>query len=116
MPEEEMEHICNTQVKDANLKDTLSFGIGLHHAGLAESDRRICEELFLNQKIQVLIATSTLGNQLALMIPFYLLAWGINTGAHLVVIKGTEFYDAKTKQYVDFPITDGTNLVLAFLN
>lgn len=26
--------------------------------------------------------------------------------AHLVVIKGTEFFDGKLKRYVDFPITD----------
>jgi activating signal cointegrator complex subunit 3 len=26
--------------------------------------------------------------------------------AHLVVVKGTEFFDGKTKRYVDFPITD----------
>jgi activating signal cointegrator complex subunit 3 len=42
---------------------------------------------------QVLVATSTL-------------AWGINMPAHLVVVKGTEFFDGKTKRYVDFPITD----------
>jgi replicative superfamily II helicase len=41
----------------------------------------------------VLVATSTL-------------AWGVNTPAHLVVIKGTEYYDAPSKRYVDFPITD----------
>lgn len=63
------------------------------------------------------------------------LAWGVNLPAHLVVIKGTEFYDGKTRRraspyfhvsrnaffharlsdedmvlslsrYVDFPITD----------
>ena len=34
------------------------------------------------------------------------LAWGVNTPAHLVIIKGTEFFDAPTKRYVDFPITD----------
>jgi replicative superfamily II helicase len=33
---------------------------------------------------QVLVATSTL-------------AWGVNTPAHLVVIKGTEFFDAPTR-------------------
>lgn len=33
-------------------------------------------------------------------------AWGVNFPAHLVVVKGTEFYDAKTKGYKDFPITD----------
>jgi activating signal cointegrator complex subunit 3 len=34
------------------------------------------------------------------------LAWGVNLPAHLVVIKGTEFFDGKTKRYVDFPLTD----------
>lgn len=80
-------------VKDNNLKLTLSFGIALHHAGLHERDRKIAEELFVNQKIQILIATSTL-------------AWGVNFPAHLVVVKGTEYYDGKTRRYVDFPITD----------
>ncbi|KAG9295645.1 hypothetical protein G9A89_002963 [Geosiphon pyriformis] len=92
IPEEELQMILS-QVKDNNLKMSLAFGIGLHHAGLIETDRKIVEELFVNLKIQILIATSTL-------------AWGVNFPAHLVVIKGTEFYDAKSKSYVDFPITD----------
>ncbi|XP_033213736.1 activating signal cointegrator 1 complex subunit 3 [Belonocnema kinseyi] len=92
MPDDEMDTILNN-VKDANLKLTLAFGIGLHHAGLQDRDRRTCEELFVNNKIQVLIATATL-------------AWGVNFPAHLVVVKGTEFYDGKVKRYVDMPITD----------
>lgn len=40
-------------VKDSNLKLTLAFGIGMHHAGLIDRDRRTVEELFVNQKIQV---------------------------------------------------------------
>uniref|UniRef100_A0A915JER1 Helicase C-terminal domain-containing protein n=1 Tax=Romanomermis culicivorax TaxID=13658 RepID=A0A915JER1_ROMCU len=92
MPEEEIEQIIQT-VKDTSLKLTLSFGIGMHHAGLHENDRRVCEELYGNQKIQVLLATATL-------------AWGVNFPAHLVIIKGTEYYDGKTRRYVDFPITD----------
>ena len=50
---------------------------------------------FLNILIfyQVLIATATL-------------AWGVNLPAHLVIIKGTEYYDGKLKRYVDMPITD----------
>ncbi|CAE7828713.1 ascc3 [Symbiodinium sp. CCMP2592] len=43
--------------------------------------------------IVVLISTSTL-------------AWGVNFPAHLVIIKGTEYYDGQLKRYVDFPITD----------
>ena len=92
IPESDMDSILS-QVKDQALKLSLSFGIGLHHAGLVEADRSIVEELFVNNKIQILVATSTL-------------AWGVNTPAHLVIIKGTEYYDAKTKGYVDFPITD----------
>jgi activating signal cointegrator complex subunit 3 len=81
------------KVKDATLKHTLSFGIGLHHAGLPESDKALVEDLFGANKIQVLVSTATL-------------AWGVNLPAHLVVVKGTEFYDAETKRYVDYPITD----------
>jgi replicative superfamily II helicase len=92
MPEEDLENLVGN-VKDQSLKLSLQFGIGLHHAGLVEQDRKLSEELFCNGKIQILIATSTL-------------AWGVNYPAHLVVIKGTEFFDAKSKGYVDFPITD----------
>ncbi|XP_071253079.1 activating signal cointegrator 1 complex subunit 3 [Salvelinus alpinus] len=80
-------------VKESNLKLTLAFGIGMHHAGLHERDRKTVEELFVNCKIQILIATSTL-------------AWGVNFPAHLVIVKGTEYYDGKTRRYVDYPITD----------
>ncbi|ORX87093.1 Sec63-domain-containing protein [Basidiobolus meristosporus CBS 931.73] len=92
IPEDELNMLL-LQVQNPNLKLCLGFGIGLHHAGLTEVDRKIVEELFVNQKIQILIATSTL-------------AWGVNFPAHLVVVKGTEFFDAKKKGYVDFPITD----------
>jgi len=92
MSEGELEVIL-ARVKDATLKHTLSFGIGLHHAGLPEDDKALVEDLFGANKIQVLVSTATL-------------AWGVNLPAHLVVIKGTEFYDAATKRYVDYPITD----------
>ena len=82
-----------SRVKDEALKEALSFGIGLHHAGLVESDRQLAEELFANNKIQILIATSTL-------------AWGVNLPAHLVVVKGTQFFDAKIEGYKDMDLTD----------
>ncbi|XP_056902456.1 activating signal cointegrator 1 complex subunit 3 isoform X2 [Takifugu flavidus] len=90
--ERQIEDVIST-VRDSNLKLTLAFGIGMHHAGLHERDRKTVEELFINCKIQVLIATSTL-------------AWGVNFPAHLVVVKGTEYYDGKSRRYVDYPITD----------
>lgn len=81
------------RVKDDALREALSFGIGLHHAGLVETDRSLSEELFANNKIQILVATSTL-------------AWGVNLPAHLVVVKGTQFFDAKTEGYKDMDLTD----------
>ena len=82
-----------SRVKDDALKEALSFGIGLHHAGLVESDRLLAEELFANNKIQILVATSTL-------------AWGVNLPAHLVVVKGTQYFDAKIEGYKDMDLTD----------
>ena len=40
-------------MQDGNLRHTLQFGIGLHHAGLNENDRSIVEHLFVGGKIQV---------------------------------------------------------------
>ena len=67
------------RVRDANLRLTLEFGIGLHHAGLHESDRSLVESLFVQQRILVLVATATL-------------AWGVNYPAHLVIVKGTRLH------------------------
>ena len=74
------------------------FGIGLHHAGLNDNDRKVVETLFAECKIQILISTSTL-------------AWGVNLPAHLVVVKGTEYFDAPSHNYVDYPITDVLQMI-----
>ncbi|KZF21219.1 Sec63-domain-containing protein [Xylona heveae TC161] len=92
MSEEDLQ-LNLARVKDEALKEALGFGIGLHHAGLVESDRLLAEELFANNKIQILVATSTL-------------AWGVNLPAHLVVVKGTQFFDAKIEAYKDMDLTD----------
>lgn len=92
MSEEDLQ-LNLSRVKDEALKEALSFGIGLHHAGLVEADRQLSEELFANNKIQILVATSTL-------------AWGVNLPAHLVVVKGTQYFDAKIEGYKDMDLTD----------
>ena len=51
------------------------------------------EKLFLSGDILVLVATATL-------------AWGVNLPAHLVIVKGTEYFDGKQSRYVDYPLTD----------
>ncbi|TMW66845.1 hypothetical protein Poli38472_011961 [Pythium oligandrum] len=78
-------------VQDETLRHTLSFGIGLHHAGLARRDRELVEKLFRDKMIQVVISTSTL-------------AWGVNLPAHLVVIKGTEYF--QQGRYQSYPLSD----------
>eukprot|EP01134_Creolimax_fragrantissima_P000312 CFRG0312T1 len=92
MPEVEIEPYLDA-IKDQNLRNVLAFGIGLHHAGLHPNDRRIVENLFEQRKIQCLVATSTL-------------AWGVNLPAHLVIVKGTEYFDGKTKRYEDMAVTE----------
>ncbi|CAK9441616.1 uncharacterized protein LODBEIA_P54840 [Lodderomyces beijingensis] len=92
MDEIELQEILE-KVKDDTLRLSLQFGMGLHHAGLVESDRQISHKLFEAGKIQILVATSTL-------------AWGVNLPAHLVIIKGTQFFDAKIEGYRDMDLTD----------
>ena len=109
-----MDKILET-IKDENLRAILGFGIGLHHAGLQESDRKTVEELFEHQQIQVLLFL-VLDIKLVyviikdlffqVLIATSTLAWGVNFPAHLVIIKGTEYYDCKSLRYVDMPITD----------
>lgn len=47
-------------IQDEALRHTISFGIGLHHAGLSSGDRDIVERLYLSGEIRVLVATATL--------------------------------------------------------
>ena len=71
-PEEYIESIAS-KIKDEALRHTMTFGVGLHHAGLSSSDRDVVERLYLKGDIQVLVATATL-------------AWGVNLPARLVIV------------------------------
>mmetsp|Transcript_14889 Transcript_14889/g.36486 ORF Transcript_14889/g.36486 Transcript_14889/m.36486 type:complete len:2187 (-) Transcript_14889:153-6713(-) len=87
-----------TSIHDDALRHTITFGIGLHHAGLSSHDRDIVERLYLAGDIRVLVATATL-------------AWGVNLPARLVIVKGTEYFDGKTSRYVDYPLTDVLQMI-----
>ncbi|GMI24954.1 hypothetical protein TrRE_jg7336, partial [Triparma retinervis] len=67
-------------VKSPDLKDVLTYGFAIHHAGLAKEDRELVEDLFADKHIQVLVCTATL-------------AWGVNLPVHSVIIKGTQMYN-----------------------
>ncbi|EKX73191.1 U5 small ribonucleoprotein-specific helicase, putative [Theileria equi strain WA] len=66
-------------IKNAELKELLPYGFGIHHAGLPRSDRKLVEDLFADGHIQILVSTATL-------------SWGVNLPAQTVIIKGTQIY------------------------
>eukprot|EP00923_Selenidium_pygospionis_P000890 GHVN01001382.1.p1 GENE.GHVN01001382.1~~GHVN01001382.1.p1 ORF type:complete len:2211 (-),score=363.43 GHVN01001382.1:2249-8881(-) len=66
-------------IKTPELKELLPYGIGVHHAGLPRTDRKVIEDLFADGHVQLLVSTATL-------------AWGVNLPAHTVIIKGTQVY------------------------
>ncbi|XP_072178267.1 activating signal cointegrator 1 complex subunit 3-like [Diadema setosum] len=80
-------------VFNQNLQLALSYGVGVHHPGLSWSDRRTVEKLYRDKHLKVLVATKRL-------------AWSTDLRARLVIVKGTEQYDVRTRRYVDMPVTD----------
>jgi pre-mRNA-splicing helicase BRR2 len=80
-------------VQNADLKDVMPYGFGIHHAGMSRADRTIVEDLFADGSIQVLVCTATL-------------AWGVNLPAHTVIIKGTQIYSPEKGSWVELSPQD----------
>lgn len=80
-------------VKDANLRDVLPYGFGIHHAGMGRPDRQLVEDLFQDGHLQVLVSTATL-------------AWGVNLPAHTVIIKGTQIYNPEKGRWTEITPQD----------
>eukprot|EP01084_Bolivina_argentea_P006503 12342_1 len=80
-------------VKSDILKDLLPYGFGIHHAGMARSDRNLVEDLFSDRHLQVLVSTATL-------------AWGVNLPAHTVILKGTQMYSPDKGEWVELSPLD----------
>ncbi|KAJ4295696.1 Pre-mRNA-splicing helicase BRR2 [Collariella sp. IMI 366227] len=82
-----------SSINNADLKDILPYGFGIHHAGMSREDRTDVEELFAAGHIQVLVCTATL-------------AWGVNLPAHTVIIKGTQVYSPEKGSWVELSPQD----------
>jgi len=80
-------------VSNADLKDVLTYGFGIHHAGMNREDRETVEDLFASRHIAVLCCTATL-------------AWGVNLPAHAVIIRGTQFYDPSKGRWAELSPLD----------
>ena len=79
--------------KARDIRELVPQGLGIHHAGMARSDRNLMERLFGDGVIKVLCCTATL-------------AWGVNLPAAAVIIKGTQVYSAQDGKFVDLGILD----------
>ena len=80
-------------VTNADLKDLMPYGFGIHHAGMSRADRTSVEDLFSDGSLQVLVCTATL-------------AWGVNLPAHTVIIKGTQIYSPEKGNWVELSPQD----------
>jgi pre-mRNA-splicing helicase BRR2 len=80
-------------VTDANLRDLMPYGFGIHHAGMNVVDRTAVQDLFADGMLQVLVCTATL-------------AWGVNLPAHTVIIKGTQVYSPEKGSWVELSPQD----------
>ncbi|SPO28683.1 probable ATP dependent RNA helicase [Ustilago trichophora] len=80
-------------VTDADLKDVMPYGFGIHHAGMSRLDRELVEALFADGHLQVLVSTATL-------------AWGVNLPAHTVIIKGTQIYNPEKGRWCEITPQD----------
>lgn len=54
------EILLRVDVKSADLKSLLAYGLAVHHAGLSKHDRTLVEDLFAAGHIRVLVSTATL--------------------------------------------------------
>lgn len=78
------------------LRQCLSRGVGFHHAALSLPDRRTVEDLFTQQVLKVVCATSTL-------------AIGVNLPARLVIVKGTAGFKGGARE--DLPLSEVQQMV-----
>jgi pre-mRNA-splicing helicase BRR2 len=93
LKEQATEHVQNV-----GLKDILPYGFGVHHAGLTKEDRTLCEDLFRDGRLQVLVSTATL-------------AWGVNLPAHCVIIKGTQIYNPEKGAWTELSSQDVMQMI-----
>ncbi|WP_418281395.1 DEAD/DEAH box helicase [Halorubrum sp. DTA98] len=68
------------ELTNDTLRQSVTDGVGFHHAGLGKEDRDRVEQWFKEGKIKFLFSTSTL-------------AWGVNLPARCVVIRDTKYHD-----------------------
>ena len=81
------------QISDHSARHALAHGVALVHEAMREDERKVIEKVFAIGAASVLVATAPL-------------AWGLTAPCKLVVIAGTQYYDAGGAGAADYPVTD----------
>ena len=79
------------------LIDLMSFGIGVHHAGLSDDVRRLMEWLFEEGELKFLVATTTI-------------AQGVNFPVSGIVMASHQYPGSADRPWVDMPPEDFWNI------
>lgn len=81
------------KLTDEMLRELVAQGVGFLHEGLSARDRRLVEQLFEAEAIQVVVVSRAL-------------CWAVSVHAHMVVVMDTQSYDGRLHAYADYAVTD----------
>jgi len=81
------------RVHDKALLHSLQYGVAFIHEAMSQAEQEVVNVLFSSGAIQVLVATASV-------------CWGLPVGAHLVVVMGTQYYEAGGHGGANYPLTD----------
>lgn len=93
-----LKEATKNDAQGTELKELLPYGIGIHHAGMSRNDRTLVEDLFDDERLQVLVSTATL-------------AWGVNLPARRVIIKGTQVYSPEKGDWTELSALDVMQMI-----
>lgn len=86
------------KVKDPALRHSLSYGVGYLHESQSKQEQKIVRTLYGTGAIQLLVAAAST-------------AWTISSNAKLIVIMGTQYYDAVGHASNDYTMPDLLQMV-----
>jgi pre-mRNA-splicing helicase BRR2 len=87
-----------SEVSNATLKQTVSYGIGFIHSGLDAKDIHIITELYGAGAIQILIIERSL-------------VWSFPHKSSLVIIMDSQYFNSSERRFVDYPVSELSEMI-----
>eukprot|EP00958_Prasinococcus_capsulatus_P026621 scaffold4916_cov371-Prasinococcus_capsulatus_cf.AAC.3 len=81
------------KLTDPALKHTVAFGVAFLHESQGDEEQSAVKALYSSGAVQLLVVSVAM-------------CWGLSLSAHLVVVMGTQFYDAQDSGQADYAISD----------